>query len=673
MDLICREKLEFANKLIFVRRYEDAERFLQECLMLPGCALEPLVHLRKIELMSLLGRLPEISGYYARHSSDAKQPSMRLFAIIAELFGQNTSAESTAQLQSYLKLNGPSCLAYFALGYASEQAGLADRARSCYEQSITLDPDWYPSLFGLSQVHYILGDDRKGDECFHQFEAMAPFNVYGNFETHRRLSNEFFALGRFEDAERAIQMLTSWWVDNKGYAPAEIQAYENLATSKISIAKKDHELGRTRRATAVQLASDLIGSSTADENILYFLANILEEFGEEKLAFQAYKKVLQVAGESPSVVQKVGSHFLGQGQYDAALELFEHAYDVYPDNPEIRFCLLVARLKKAGVPVEEYLIGRERIRQLVDSGDRVELLGLLTGLMQKFSGDWDVHFHLAEMFLRIGHHGKAGSHYDRMFELDPKGQHSRLRYANFLMTHNEAEKAMAILNSITLSKGRLSEIESEIQWLKASYFDLKMQWTECGDALRPLLDRDPWNITYMIQEIVNLTGLKDGSAMVKEALTTWIQKLTGGDETKVNWAQFSKETEKLSEEHCYGLAYARSKLQFLYMRGNELALKAVVSSACAHDAAKGARDLLRLLNTNFDSPAIYWGLGLLYKELWQLEVASMWFEHTLQLTGVDDKIKSQIYVDLADTYIWRNMDLPKAVEYCRLTLDLGDR
>lgn len=678
MDPICREKLDLANKLIFVKRYEDAERALNEGLMVPGCAQEALLHLRRIELMSLLGRVEDLKIQYTRSAADSRHPMLKLFALLTELFtisGPEDVEERTveAELQEVLQSQGPHAATYFALGYASEQNGAYDQARNFYEQSLAVDSDWYPSLFGLSQIHYNLGNEKKGDQYFHQFELMAPYNVYGNFETHRRLSQEFFRQERYEDSERAIQMLTSWWIENKGYAPSEIQVYENLATSRISEAKKNMPEAQARRAKAVQMSKELIGAGTADENVLYFLANILEEFGEHQLGFQAYKRVLQVAGANPSVVQKVGSHFLGSGQFDAALELFAHAYTMHPDNPEIRFCLLVARLKQAGVGVEEYLIGRERIRSLADSGDRVELLGLLTTLLQKFSGDWDVHFHMAELFLKMGHPGKAGQHYERMFELDPNGQHSRLRFANFLMTQGQAEKAMDILNLISISTGVLSETEAEVQWLKASFYDRRNLWTECANVLRPLLERDPWNITYLIQEIVNLTGLKEGVASVAEARKTWVQKLSQGEETKVNWLEFSKETEKLSAEHANEVAYARRKLQFLYMRGSELALKAVVSSAGAHDASKGARDLLRLLNTNFDTPSVYWGLGLLYKELWQLEVASMWFEHTLQIPGVEDRIRSQIYVDLADTYIWRNTNIPKAIEYCRLTLDLGDR
>lgn len=675
MDQHCREQLDLANKLIFVKRYEEADRVLREVLSTEQGCEESLIHLRRIELMSLLGRVQELRAQYSQMAQDRDDDglSKTCFLLTSMFADSGNPSEYMNQLHAIAQEFGPSPMLFFAMGFGAEQQGNYERARYNYEQSVALDQQWYPSLFGLSQIHYNMGDEARGDQYFHQFELMAPFNVYGNFETHRRLSQEFTQMGRIEDAERAIQALTSWWVDNRGFAPAEIQIYENLATAMLSDLKGDKSEAMSRRSAARALTADMLSGGHHDEGALYFVARVLTEFGEDRAAFQAYKQVLKVAGNNPSVVQKVGSHFLGSGEFEAAKELFEHAYEQHPDNPEIRFCLLVARLKSAGVSVEEYLIGRERIRQLADSGDKVEFLSLLNALLGRFNDDWDVHFHLAELFMRMGHDKKAGLHYARMYELDPKGQNSRLRYANYLMQHEEPDHAMEILRLIETPKGALSDVDAEIQWLKSSYYDRKNDWKSSMEMLQPLLARDPWNITYLIHEVICLTGLRDGAGAVQAAQDSWARKLSNNEETRVNWNEFSKDTEKLAHEHSYQLSYARAKLQFLYMRGSEHTLRSVVREACRFDAGKGAKELMRLINTNFDHPSVYWGLGLLYKELWQLEVASMWFELTLGLSNIDDRLKSLVYVDLADCYIWRNVNLPKSVEYIKLALDLSAR
>jgi hypothetical protein len=59
MDQFCRDQLEFANKLIFVKRYEEADRVLKAVLASDVGSEESLIHLRRIELMSLLGKLNE--------------------------------------------------------------------------------------------------------------------------------------------------------------------------------------------------------------------------------------------------------------------------------------------------------------------------------------------------------------------------------------------------------------------------------------------------------------------------------------------------------------------------------------------------------------------------------------------------------------------------------------
>ena len=673
MDLRCKEQLEFANKLIFVKKYEEADRVLREILASPHGAEEPLIHLRRIELMSLLGKLPEIRRHYDEGINTANDDGLTetCLVLIDMFLNPNLSADHIPRLHEIVQECGPSSLMFFAMGFGAEQQGNNDRARYNYEQSIALDQQWYPSLFGLSQIHYNIGDEAKGDQYFHQFELMAPYNVYGNFETHRRLSQEFTQMGRLEDAERAIQALTHWWVDNKGFAPVEIQIYEHLATARISDQKMDRKEADGRRHVARVLTAEMLGGDGADENALYFVARVLTEFGEDRAAFDAYKQVLKVAGNNPSVVQKVGSHFLGSGEFEAAKELFESAYQQHPNNSEIRFCLLVARLKAAGVSVEEYLIGRERIRQLADAGDRVEFLSLLNALNARFADDWDVHFHLAELHLRMGHEKKAAQHYARMYELDPKGQNARLRYANFLMSHEEPDRAMDILRGIEAPRGTMSDVEAEIQWLKSVYYDRKKDWAASMDMLLPLLARDPWNITYLIHQVICLTGQKEGEGAVRSAQEHWAKKLMSHEENRVNWTEFAKDTETISEQHAYQLSYARAKLQFLYMRGSEHSLRAVVRESCRFDASNGAKELLRLINTNFDHPSVYWGLGLLYKELWQLEVASMWFELTLSLSSLDDRLRSLVYIDLADSYNWRNLNLPKAVEYIKLALDIG--
>ena len=93
----------------------------------------------------------------------------------------------------------------------------------------------------------------------------------------------------------------------------------------------------------------------------------------------------------------------------------------------------------------------------------------------------------------------------------------------------------------------------------------------------------------------------------------------------------------------------------------------LVSAAGQHDPGRGAYDFMKLLNTNFDSPQIYWALGYLYKELWQLEAAGMWFEQMQLFPSLAQDQRALGFLELADCYIWKNENLEKAIEFFRST------
>src|SRR5205085_2926969 len=82
---------------------------------------------------------------------------------------------------------------------------------------------------------------------------------------------------------------------------------------------------------------------------------------------------------------------------------------------------------------------------------------------------------------------------------------------------------------------------------------------------------------------------------------------------------------------------------------------------------------MKLLNTNFDSPNIYWALGVIFKELWQLETAGVWFNQMLLHPALPKPARAKAYVELADCLIWQNRQIEKALEYAKLAADLDER
>lgn len=676
METTVANQLEDANKLIFVKRYADAEKVLDDVVASPAGKTNLVAHVRRIELAAMLKKLDRLRGEYLKNLRE-NGPSLiddTCLAFVEQHNETHSSADQVVGFQELLKIYGPFAAAYYGIGYSMEAQGNHERAVFNYEQAINLDPDWYIAYFGLSQVYYQLGEEKKGDHFFYLFEQAAPYNVYGNFETHRKLCTEFLENERYAEAEAAIQTLSEWWMDNKGACPTEVQIYELLATARISEAQGDRAQAESRRSRAGGLALIALDDQKTTEGVLYFIAKVLEEFDDFPKAYKFYRKILRNEGQSPVMVQKIGSQFLSMGEYRLARDLFQEAYDIHPENPDIRFCLLVSSLKLAGVNVEEYLIGRERLRQLTgdNGGDKVELLALLHSLLAKFTGDADVQGHIADVYLRLGNVERARRHYLTMYELDGKNRATALKHASFMMQHGEPDAAIAILSKIVDSDTLAAESQAEIFWLKANYYARIKNYRESQILLRRVLALDPWNVSYLVQEVVNLVNLApldDELRKIDPVLAT----LSAVDDSRIEWADFDANTRRMEAAHAYELVYARRKLRYLYANGSEAALMELVQAACRHDATRGTYDFMKLLNTNFDSPSIHWALGIIFKELWRLETACVWFEQMLLYPSISKAQQAKAYAELADCYIWQGHSFEKAIEYAKLAFDLDPR
>lgn len=670
-----KKKLEDINKLIFVKHYEDAESMLENLVKLPNGRSNLLVQLRRVELALKLGKIKHLRDHYVDQLNRFPQEAViwETSQNFAEQHGEMvTDAESVSRFQQLIQKFGPSAAAFYGIAFSMECQGNLDRAIYNYEQSIKYDPSWYPAYFGLSQIHYHKNDDRSGDRYFYLFEQAAPYNLYGNFETHKNLSAEFLEKKKYAAAEAAITALSEWWVENKGSCPIEIQIYENLSISRIAEIKGDMRRSEQLRSRALLFANKELQSEAPREGVFYFIAKVLEEYSEFELAFAYYKAILRIAGSDAAVVQKIGGQFLSMGELEMAKELFEEGYIANPNNPEIRFCRLVAALKIHGVNVEDYLIGRERLGKLLEGeGDRVELLALLHSLLARFQGDPDVQGHIGDVYLRLGNADRAKKHFDAMYRLDGRCRETASKYAAFLMQYGDADEAMQILERAEDGVEIEAALASEINWLKASYFARKEDHHRALEIIRVLLNQDPWNVSYLVREIQSMTNLlsaKDQDDLGDETLA----KLSGSDGVSLDWENFDRITELVKARHHYDLAYARTKLHFLYATADLKALMTVVKVACLYDASRGTYDFIRLLNTNFDGPEIYFALGVLFKDLWQLETATMWFTQVLMHPQLSNRLKSDVYLELADCYAWQNQNLQKAIEYAKLAMDLGE-
>jgi tetratricopeptide (TPR) repeat protein len=380
------------------------------------------------------------------------------------------------------------------------------------------------------------------------------------------------------------------------------------------------------------------------------------------------------------LVQRIGGQFLSSGESQLAFDLFEDAYKSSPDSPEIRFCRLVSKLKLHGVNVEDYLIQKERLKQMQEGhADRVEILALLHSLMAKSQDDPDVLAQTGDLYLRMGHLSKARQYLSKMYEIDGKGHATAIKFAGFEMQYGNPEEAMQILEQLTTSNHSVEE-NPEVFWLKANYFARKMDFTASTAILRKAIQIDPWNVSYLLQEAINLQELardKSGEQAtfdtIRDPALLSLSAGTQAAENAIDWEDFDRRTRAAEKAYAYELAYSRRKLRFLYSSGDGECLIDMIRTACRHDASVATYEIMKLLNTNYDSARLYWALGLLFKEMWQLETAGMWLEQALLIPRLDDTTRRRCLLEVADCYIWRNINIKKAIEYAKLAIELGER
>jgi tetratricopeptide (TPR) repeat protein len=663
-----KDPLEEANKLIFVKNYPMAESILEKSLSSAKFEDNLLMHLRYVELGLKLGKLETIQKHYERKLK--KYPEHLVYKMAKIFVDQHgefiTPEEAVAEYSAIIKEFGESPAAYYGIGFSMEVLGNLDRALFNYQKSIEMDPMWYPAAFGLSQIYYLKGDDKQGDDYFYLFEKSAPYNVYGNFETHRELFQEFLDEEMYDEAARAMSSLVEWWEETKGQCPLELRVQETFALAKISGFKKDIEGESYYTSLGRSLVEDYLMNDGASDNTLLFIAKSLEEYAQGDLAAEVYLKIVRNAGSNVDLIQKIGGQFLTTNQDQMAKTLFDEAYLIHPDNAEIRFCRLVASLKMKGVEIERYLVAKEKAKKLSTAPvDPAIVIPEWENLLKMFGEDPDVHAELASFYLKSSKIDKARDHFRKMYDLDPKSRVAMLKYASFETQLGNIGRAREALSRMSASDFKTYSDLSEYFWLKTAFHSHAGEAEESKRNLELALGVEPWNVSFILQQILQLSNL----AEMKEEDPV-IEKLRRNDEESLDWNRFDVITEKAAEAHAYELAYARQKLRYVYS-GDLAQLSKLIPFGKQFNLKICAGDFLKLLNTNFDGPDIYLGLGQIHKEMWQLETASMWLEAVLANPLASNKMKANVYLELADCLVWRGVDLGKAREYAKLSIDLG--
>lgn len=651
-----REKLEEANKLIFVRRYIEAKDILEEILRQHKTNF--LLHMRYIELAVRLNEVEKVKKNLQSYRNTQVRETCA--AMISQLSEEHTPLLSISQYQELIEKYGESACAYYGIGYNLEKMGDYDRAVTNYEKSLLLDPEWYPSYFGLSQIYYQKKFWREGDQFFYLFEQIAPYDVYGNFETHRKLSQDFFQREKYDEAQDAINCLVEWWLESQHTCPPEILLYRCLHQAKIEQAKGNKKEAKLHNRKAVEQMSAILDSNEISNESLLFVVGACKEFNLDDHVYDIYIRLMET-GKSKQLMQEISDYYHSEGKVELAIKLFEHAYACDPNDTTVKLRLLVSRMQLREVNVEDYLHDREKLKQMIKAdGDRLELLNLLHAMLIKFDGDPEVYQELGSLYDNMNATEKAEFYFRKMHYLDPDSISVLLTYAAFFLKHRKNEQGYALLQSMTTDR-LTSEQKTSFFTLKAKYYADQHDFNQADKLIRQATHISPWQVSCLISEIYYLTNICYSQKKIKAIDHNVINLYENLDFDKNN---FLMTTKILARNKLYYLAYVRAKLYFLYQKTNE-ALQDLIIIACMFDPNWAIYDFSKLLNTNYDSPLVLYALGIFSKECWQHETACMWFDLALKRSDLSAVLKGDVYLELADCYVWLGQDIDTAVEYAR--------
>lgn len=658
----ARFQLEEANKAIFVKQYERAAEILDQIMTTDSGSDDLLVHLRRVELALRLGEGEALKGYYLACIADQTiDPSVSALALIFIDQHSNTitPSESLKSYHRYIEKWGESAAAYFGIALSLECQGAWDRAIYSYQQSLKLDESWYPSYFGLSQVYYQMEDYDNGDRNFHLFEIHAPYNLYGNIDTHRRLFDEFLARGDFDAARVSAATLSEWWVENRGSAPVEVQVFESLAMSDLGDACQDTEMKEMHLRRARLIVDNMMASLELGDDTLQ-VVHMLEKRGLGSWCAGLYQRVLQGAKDESGVARKIGHHLLTELESeDVGLEVFAKALHEQPDSRELRTCHLVASLKKNNVDREKYFALKERFIAAAASSNMSEVQTLARKLLDMFAEDSEIHAFLGDLYFETENLQQAQDAYERMYQLDSHSTESLRRYAAFHLAMGSLSTVESSLASLRNRRSLNSGQKQDVAWLHANFYARRGESRDAWTWLLQALSLDPWNISYLSLAIV--LGSAHDQSDFDHDLRVFSDLIAHGDPK--NWSDFDQCTASLQKEGQAEKVYYRLKARFLVGHHHARNLLDLVEAGIEFDPGLAHDEFLRLLNTNMDSPLIYYSLGVLRRESHQLETAIMWLERALLRVSEEfEEFRQVITTTLVDCYVWSKKNIDKAIE-----------
>lgn len=205
---------------------------------------------------------------------------------------------------------------YLLLGSYFEDTGRIDQAMVTYQKLLKISPDSARAINNLGEIYFTKGDDARAELFFKHAIGTNPLLVepYLNIATlYARQNNLPGAIFYYK---RAIQL-----------NPDLVEGFVDLAYIYMN---------NKQPAMTVGILDKALASGHRDTSVLLLQGIANHELGFNKKAAYYFNKAFRSAPRSDNLLFNLGNFYANHGQIEKAIELWQKATEINPNNVSIK-------------------------------------------------------------------------------------------------------------------------------------------------------------------------------------------------------------------------------------------------------------------------------------------------------------------------------------------------
>ncbi|MDP9149449.1 MAG: tetratricopeptide repeat protein, partial [Myxococcota bacterium] len=378
------------------------ERYVRVVLSQPGAPF-PLQRLSQL-YRDHDGNIDKLVTDFERRAAQTGPDQYAAIVTLAAIYKlESRTPDAVATYESAIALKPNDAVAIVALARLNQDRGDLAAARSGYERALPHENARADKEQTLRTLMTLALDQKDwgGAKRFHsELTGAEPTSLFVRGE----LAHELYSRGEYARAEVEFEdLVAAASGDNRALAPA----LKELGRAQAKAQKKAEALATLKRALAIAGAQSALRSEIyqivtevyrADQQLpvlikqiedehpgdaprLALLGGLYEETGDSAKAIACYRRALGLEPRQVDLRLRMIRLLQANGELEKAILEYEALVHAAPNNPQFVF---------------------EECEALLQRGDRLRALKLVSELEARAAGDEEVLSHVADFYGRIG-------------------------------------------------------------------------------------------------------------------------------------------------------------------------------------------------------------------------------------------------------------------------------